>query len=603
MKKTLIFLFTAVCAVCLFAQTVKVYKGGTLQYELADADSVVFCETAGGKISQGFVKGQKVTISTDMNNKGSNLTQAIGTDNGTTIDYTWEEGDSVLVKVNSETAVFKLVSGAGTKSATFEGEMPAGGNSFDIQYPVEEPNITSQDYNNNLMPKDKLLFKATDCTLGNNVQLVPQYSILQVNFKGTQTIKKLIVSGISNNDETYTLNINPEVTLNGTAKAFYVIMPKINERLKVRLIDNTNTLKAAFTTSKAIDLSSNACINMADLNVPEHNYPCFTALEDGCEVNISLEAFVFNDRYLEILKEGDSDWTALDVQYVIDHKGALEANISLDEGEKLYMRATLGEVNNVFTIQDPDVPIFTTSGELKFSGDISYLIKGDGTATKDDMEFSEYYDIGCFQQLFAGTTIVDASDLILPSYTKQACYFEMFAGCENLLYPPELPATDMDKDSYTYMFSSCTSLRNAPALPAKTLAEGCYEGMFAGCTSLIVAPELPAMQLAFLCYSDMFSGCTNLIQAPQLIASNLESSCYGTMFSGCSKLASVTMLANEDQLGKFCTFIAWLENAGTSASGTPTVYVKNAAVKTALEGVEYGAGKAVPSNWTVAVKP
>jgi len=243
MKKIFIFLLTAVCSVCLFAQSVKIYKGGTLQYELTDADSVVFCETSGGKISQSFVKGQKVTISTAMNNNGGNsLTQAIGTDNGATIDYTWEEGDSVLVKVNSETAVFKLVSGAGTNNATFEGVMPASGNKYDIQYPVVEPNLAEQYYDGNRIPKDKMLFKALNCTLGNSVKLQAQYAILQLNFYttaeaiGIEVGDSITLGALTSIQLVYekesedfydNLTINPAVTLETSedkAKPFYIVV-------------------------------------------------------------------------------------------------------------------------------------------------------------------------------------------------------------------------------------------------------------------------------------------------------------------------------------------------------------------------------------------
>ncbi len=221
--------------------------------------------TSGGSIGETFATGQKVTISTAMNNNGgSNLTQAIGTDNGTTIDYTWEEGDSVLVKVNSETAVFKLVSGAGTKSATFEGEMPAGGTNFTLQYPVEEPNIATQNYNNNLMPKDKLLFKATNCTLGNSAQLVAQNAIMQLDLYGTdQTIGSIVVNA---NSTTYTLNVGAKTigATEGAATPFYIIVPAGAYNFSVDIYNNATTPAkiCSFSTTEAKAFTAGACLGM-----------------------------------------------------------------------------------------------------------------------------------------------------------------------------------------------------------------------------------------------------------------------------------------------------------------------------------------------------
>ena len=66
--------------------------------------------------------------------------------------------------------------------------------------------------------------------------------------------------------------------------------------------------------------------------------------------------------------------------------------------------------------------------------------------------------IGAFDSLFADSSVVDASKLVLPDITAVECYYGMF--------------------------SDCTSLTNAPVLPATTLTNGCYESMFRGCTSL-----------------------------------------------------------------------------------------------------------------------
>ncbi|MBQ0118707.1 MAG: hypothetical protein KBS42_02965, partial [Bacteroidales bacterium] len=60
------------------------------------------------------------------------------------INFTWEEGDQILVKVDDKTAVFTLTTGAGSNSAEFTGTMPAAGSTFDIQYPKTTPDLSAQ---------------------------------------------------------------------------------------------------------------------------------------------------------------------------------------------------------------------------------------------------------------------------------------------------------------------------------------------------------------------------------------------------------------------------------------------------------------------------
>lgn len=131
-----------------------------------------------------FVKGQKITF-TVGSGVGSKVTSEV---NEGDIEFKWEEDDKILVKVGSESAEFTIKKGAGTASAVFEGEMPEGGESFDVQYPVEAPSITSQAYTTEeAFEHDKMLFEAKNCVVVNNtaeVTLKAAYSVLNLNFYG-----------------------------------------------------------------------------------------------------------------------------------------------------------------------------------------------------------------------------------------------------------------------------------------------------------------------------------------------------------------------------------------------------------------------------------
>ena len=178
-----------------------------------------------------------------------------------------------------------------------------------------------------------------------------------------------------------------------------------------------------------------------------------------------------------------------------------------------------------------------SSGHINVYGNIMSLIYGDDFVGKTTMsDFS-------LENVFTGSNIIDAGNLILPATTlAERCYFDMFYNCTSLTTAPVLPATTLANYCYDGMFWGCTSLTQAPELPATTLVERCYYDMFKGCTSLTQAPELPATTLAKYCYEGMFSGCTSLTQAPELPATKLADICYMAMFYGCTSLTTAPEL-------------------------------------------------------------
>lgn len=138
------------------------------------------------------------------------------------------------------------------------------------------------------------------------------------------------------------------------------------------------------------------------------------------------------------------------------------------------------------------------------------------------------------------TTLVDASELILPEFTSaaSAVFYGLFYGCTSLTAAPTLSSTTLSSQCYGYMFYECSSLETLPSLPATTLENQCYEHMFRGCTSITAAPSnyLPATTATTSCYQYMFYGCTALVTAPSLPATTISSSCYSNMFNGCISL-------------------------------------------------------------------
>jgi len=196
------------------------------------------------KISQtAFTKGQKVCITVDAGNEtkvGSSYDKTTGK-----VNFKWESGDQIAVTVDgSEPAVFTLYSGVGGSSAQFYGEMPEAGDTFDVQYPVEEPDLSEQDYSAGKLPHDEMFFKAEDCTLESDITLEAQYSALRLNLYGEKTIGKIIVTNYSTSDS-YTLNCGSSGFKPGLHQAdaspIMLVVPAGTYNFGVAVYDNKTT--------------------------------------------------------------------------------------------------------------------------------------------------------------------------------------------------------------------------------------------------------------------------------------------------------------------------------------------------------------------------
>ena len=171
--------------------------------------------------------------------------------------------------------------------------------------------------------------------------------------------------------------------------------------------------------------------------------------------------------------------------------------------------------------------------------------------------------------------------------------YNVYGNIMSLVYGDDFVGkTSLWKDSeytFTNMFAS-TSVVDASnlVLPATDLPIGCYSGMFKNCSYLTAAPELPATRVVENCYNDMFNGCSSLTTAPALPATEGQypNSCYMNMFAGCSNLNYIKMLLTD--VSDFHCLDGWV--SGVASSGT---FVKHpdAELPTGVNGI--------PEGWTV----
>lgn len=203
----------------------------------------------------------------------------------------------------------------------------------------------------------------------------------------------------------------------------------------------------------------------------------------------------------------------------------------------------------------------------------------------------------CYKSMFYGCSSLKTAPKLPAKTMASECYTHMFNGCSSLKKAPELPAETLADGCYSSMFQDCYALESAPAsLPAKKMASQCYSWMFNGCSSLKVAPELPATELAKNCYCGMFFDCKNLTTASVLSATALVDYCYDQMFINCKKLSSITILAPSTEISRVAfnlPGLIWLKDAGTDASVTRTLKVKD---KDAYEAL---VAKRLDGNWQI----
>lgn len=118
-----------------------------------------------------------------------------------------------------------------------------------------------------------------------------------------------------------------------------------------------------------------------------------------------------------------------------------DTEIELSSGNSIVFKGSL------IPFMNNGIGTFTVSGDFEVSGRLLALIN------------HNYMRPYSFKNLFKNcTTLIDASNLIMPKHTEIGCYEGMFYGC--------------------------TSLTDSPILRAETLSEDCYKDMFYGCTSL-----------------------------------------------------------------------------------------------------------------------
>lgn len=186
----------------------------------------------------------------------------------------------------------------------------------------------------------------------------------------------------------------------------------------------------------------------------------------------------------------------------------------------------------IFTFSKP-VYIFGDIMSLKCTGDEGEYIRG--TTIQNEREFAGAFwginNIEIHPQRFL---VLSAQNL------KPFCYQNMFRENTSITTGQHIiiEASEMARYCCNSMFKGCSAFTSAPVIKATKLAESCCQSMFEDC-NLTTVPALPATELAESCYRQMFRNSRYLTSVPQDLLSHittLEPYCFFSMFDGCSRL-------------------------------------------------------------------
>mgnify|MGYP003294070635 CR=1 FL=1 len=224
--------------------------------------------TPNNEIGTPFKAGQEVTLSAQMPNAGNNGAQQLpgkqrvsGKDDTDKINLTWDEGDVILVKVGDKTAEFTLQSGEGTAQATFKGIMPADGNNFSVQYPVEDPDLSNQTYVPNGFGKGLMkMATTTNGTIDGGFTLSPQHTLLGLQLKGSDDLSKIVLTNREDASETYTLTCTGVTLKEDASTLFYIVVPKVqwNNGFRVDVYAADNSILNTFEKTDRVSFEGSA---------------------------------------------------------------------------------------------------------------------------------------------------------------------------------------------------------------------------------------------------------------------------------------------------------------------------------------------------------
>ena len=317
-------------------------------------------------------------------------------------------------------------------------------------------------------------------------------------------------------------------------------------------------------------------------------YLCFTALEAG-QFTLTIPAAVTHTylSYVEWSKDGRT-WNHTD-----NTSGeVVTIQVDVTSGDKVYWR---GKAQR-YTTSTNNYSCFSSDCRFTAKGVLKSLLFAEDFVTHVDGTWTSVYNYA-LSQLFRGcTTLIDASELILPSgHLAVAQLLGLFRDCTNLVRGADLPATGVNGSTYYWLYYNCTSLERLPNIAATTITDisggnGNYAFYYAfyDCTSMTGSVTLNLTQVkGKQLFDSCFWRCKISSVDITMQSYDLQGVVFRNCFNNCTNLNHVRCTI-DPSLATSDDFQNWLLNV--SSTGT---FIQ-------ADGVTWSRGASgIPNNWTI----
>ena len=278
------------------------------------------CAPQSEELNTPFKAGEEVTLSAYMGNATPqnmpNRQRVTGLDRGNRIDLIWDANDQVEITVEGKSSIFTLLSGAGSATGSFKGNMPANGSSYTVTYPANynESVLDNQPYQENGFAKGLMKMFSANGTLDNGFTLESVNALLSFNLTGNFTLSKIVLTNLKTN-KSYVL-LCSGVSLTNIAKIFYFVLPAMTweNGFKLEIYDANGNLVKTLSVTTSITFppaSEGGSTDMPEVEVAKPTSPnalpgLFSIAED--------KQVVFSKGNLQYTRSTNT-WTFAENQY------------------------------------------------------------------------------------------------------------------------------------------------------------------------------------------------------------------------------------------------------------------------------------------------
>lgn len=263
------------------------------------------------------------------------------------------------------------------------------------------------------------------------------------------------------------LNIESDINWEVFSYPNWVQLDKLsgsgNDVINVQYVDDQQgKLKTGIILVKNLTTNTTEQVNLYGLNTVKQELTFIprTWGDLRWQFNINGE---LNPKTIEYTKDGGKTWTSI---------------TSSDDNSLNLINYSVGDIisfrgNNVAYASDNNIGSIFSDSSRKIN-----IICGNIMSLIDSANFENLTQLTqpfAFHALFKGFDLKDASNLSLPAtILTQSCYRGMFDNCRNLLYAPDLLASQLVQDCYRYMFNGCSSLIHIKCLCDTTINNDTY---------------------------------------------------------------------------------------------------------------------------------